>query len=763
MRRHDVQRAGPGALLLLVACSVQAQTAAPDEDRVRALPQVDVVHRTPLPGFDVPRSLYPGNAQQATDGAIERAGAGTLMEFMNRRLQGVSVNEVQGNPSQVDLLYRGQRLSPLLGSAPGLSLWLDGVRMNQPFGDVVSWDLLPDAAIAGLALVPGSNPLYGLNTLGGSLMLTTKSGLTHAGTELDISAGSFGRRRIELGQGRQWAGGWHAYLAVTAQEDAGWRAQSSGRLGNVYLKLGRQQGEDGWSASLLHAGSDLRGVGLAPDSLQAADSRAAYTAPDSSRQQDSLLTLQTTRGLSGQARLALQAWHRQGWREGRTGDVSQDWRDWLAGCVGQGTAPACSDPSDPAYVASNAVINTSRSRQSETGLAAQWSRRQGVHSLVLGADAAVARVAHDQYEQDAMFDANRIAVPLQPGDGNHQVSLRGRTLRMGLFGADTLALRPGTQLSLSGRWDAARVRNDLGQPLPLTPEAFSYRKLNPALGLTQALGPRWTLFASASQGTRVPTALELGCADPARPCVLPTGLQSDPYLKPVVARTLETGARGDIGGVQVSGALFRTTNQDDVVFLRSGVSQAGYFANVDRTRRQGLELAAGARHRTVDWQAGYTLLDATYQSTLDLPGPLANAAQPNTVQPGSRMAGLPRHTLKLAADWRAVPGWTVGADWQLVGPQVVAGNESGSRPELGRLPGYAVVHGRVRWQASERWQLYLRVHNLFDRRHATYAAGNLDLFPAGRVVQAGDALSAARFVAPAAPRMLVAGLRYEWE
>src|SRR4051812_42243553 len=104
---------GPRASALLgvlsvVVATAHAQALPADEDRVRALPQVDVIHRTPLPGLDVPRSLYPGHAQQATDGAIERAGAGTLPEFMNRRLLGVTVNEVQGSPYQVDINYRGQ-------------------------------------------------------------------------------------------------------------------------------------------------------------------------------------------------------------------------------------------------------------------------------------------------------------------------------------------------------------------------------------------------------------------------------------------------------------------------------------------------------------------------------------------------------------------------------------------------------------------------------------------------------------------------------
>ena len=232
----------------LVSGRAHAQTAE-EGDRVRSLRQIDVVTQTPLPGVNQRIDRYPGHVQLADDSDIERAHNGNLPEFMNRQLTGVTVNDIQGSPFQVDLNYRGHRLSPLLGTPQGLSAYLDGVRINEPFGDVMNWDLLPEAAISTLALMPGSNPLYGLNTLGGALVLTTKSGLTHAGTEADFSVGSFGRSRLDVGHGVQWGQGWHAYVAGTRFSERGWRENSPGRLGNLFLKLGRQHAGTDWSLS----------------------------------------------------------------------------------------------------------------------------------------------------------------------------------------------------------------------------------------------------------------------------------------------------------------------------------------------------------------------------------------------------------------------------------------------------------------------------------------------------------------------------------
>src|SRR6185436_2023201 len=119
-------------------------------------------------------------------------------DFLNRRFGGVHVNEMQGNPYQMDVNYRGYTASPLLGTPQGLSIYLDGVRLNQPFGDVVSWDLIPKSAIASVTLMPGSNPLFGLNTLGGALSIQTKDGRNHAGTVLEAYAGRYGRRAAEF-------------------------------------------------------------------------------------------------------------------------------------------------------------------------------------------------------------------------------------------------------------------------------------------------------------------------------------------------------------------------------------------------------------------------------------------------------------------------------------------------------------------------------------------------------------------------------------
>lgn len=734
------------ASTLAVAGAAQAQGVP---STTTTLPPVEVIQQVYLPGIGIPRSLYPGNVQQADDAVVRESGASNLADFMNRRLQGIVSSDIQGSPFQAGISYRGQRLSSLLGTPQGVSLYLDGVRLNQPFGDIVGWDLLPEAAVAQLVLVPGSNPLYGLNTLAGALVLTTRSGLTHPGADAEFSFGSGARKRLDVAQGWRNASGSHVFAAATWFRENGWRDRSPGELGNVFLKWGRRQADIDWSIDLLAASSDLAGNGLVSDSLAAVDWRAVYTAPDRTRSRDFLLTFQGSRSLGADITFALQAWLRSGRRDGSNGDI--------AGIeAGEGGEIARSPPP--------AVFNRSRARQREAGLASQWSRTFGIHEATLGAEVAASRLGYDQFTQAAHFDAARSAIVIEGAPENHEVALAGHTRRLALYAADVLKLSPRLRAMPSIRWNWIDLGDSLGHPAAASGESFRYGKLNPALGASFDVGRGLVLFGSAAQASRVPTALELGCADPARPCVLPTGLQADPYLRPVVSRTVEAGVRGKVdGGVDWSAAVFRTDNRDDIVFVRSGISQAGFFTNLDRTRRQGVELAAKGRCAAWDWSASYSYLDATYRSAGVLPGPLSTDEVPNAFQPGTRIAGIPSRVAKLAIDWRPVPRLQLGADLLAASGQVVAGNESGRRPELGRLAGYGVIAAHANWQLAHRWQASLRVSNLFDRRYATSALGNLDEFPAGHVLPADAQPRAARFIGPAAPRAIFVGVRYSWK
>ncbi len=236
---------------LFVPHGVYAQEADKKSADEQRLKEVEVVGTSPLPGIGIEEDKLPYDVQSVNAETLYRSQSLNLTDFMSRNLSGVNINEVQGSPFQADITYRGFRLSGILGSPQGLSVYLDGVRVNEPFGDVINWDMIPEAAINNVTLVPGSNPIYGLNTLGGALAFTTKSGLTAPGTEVKLQAGSFGRMRADVAYGSKSDDGYHSFISTTGFREDGWRDYSSGQLGNVFAKVGRQQDDSNWDLSLL--------------------------------------------------------------------------------------------------------------------------------------------------------------------------------------------------------------------------------------------------------------------------------------------------------------------------------------------------------------------------------------------------------------------------------------------------------------------------------------------------------------------------------
>ena len=730
----------------------------------------------PLPGLGIERDVLPYSVQLATEKTMRKSGGENLSEFMARKLTGVNVNETSGSPFQNDLTFRGFRASPVLGSSQGISVYLDGVRVNEAFGDVVNWDMLPEAAIGSLLLVPGANPLYGLNTLGGALAFSTKSGLTHPGGELEFSLTDKGRRRADLAHGWQGEGGWHSFIGATLFDDDGWRDHSSGHLGNILVKLGRSLGATDWSATLLAGRSRLLGNGLLPDSLYELDRHAVYTYPDTTRNRLWQGTLNLTHRFSQDSELSATAYARNSRRDTVNGDVSEDYDDYVEDCEdGFDSSGAPLEPDECGFTRAEGaalhpgVLNTTSTRQESRGISAAFSTRRGAWRFDAGASFDHSDAEYAQFEQEAFVTAAREVIGDPDEEREPSSSVVGSARTVGVYLAASWAAGAATQVTASARYNRARVDNTLTNERGILPsERFTYTRLNPSLGFTHVIGNGATVFANVAQGNRVPTVIELGCADPENPCRLPVGLQADPYLKQVIARTVEAGVRGRLTNGEYAVSLHRTVNRDDILFL-SSPSRQGYFANFERTRHQGLDASIARQSGPFSVRLAYSYLDAVY----DADGELFTGARNVDVRRGMRLAGLPRHSGKLALEWEASPQLQFGADLQAASKLVTQGNEDGliEDAEPGEaaertdwhVGGHALVSLRASYRPTPNWEFFGRVSNVFDRRYETFGAVAPDLFPGGQQLKPHEGevdAEHARFVAPGAPRTFVAGVRY---
>jgi outer membrane receptor protein involved in Fe transport len=743
-------------------------------------PAVEVVGLSPVKGLEQPREEVPGHLQSIDARALRESKRQPLPELLGNRISGINVNEIQGNPYQADVNFRGFSASPLLGTPQGISVYQDGVRINEPFGDSVNWDLVPRAAIGSIDLIPGSNPLFGLNTLGGALSIRTKDGFANPGTALEASAGSFGRRELEAEFGGK-QGDMGLYAAASMFREDGWRDFSPSRVGQFFLKLSQQRGPLEWDLAYTHADTDLIGNGLLPDSMLRARREAIFTKPDNTRNRLHLLSFGASYWLDDKARLTGTLYHRSNRVRTLNGDANDAFEGDTAldGDAGAGGGLGLNTDT--------AASNRTATDQRGWGGALQWSRIDDNNHVAFGITGDFSRSTFQQTTELGVFDSARGVISGGAGEVLNN-RLIGKSRSWSLFATDTWKPRTDLAITTSLRLNQTRVttRDQIRAVAPNLDGDQLYTKLNPALGANWTIGPGFSLFANAAQGNRAPSPIELGCADRANPCSLPNAMQADPYLAQVVTQTFEAGARGKAGGLRWNATLFRADNRDDILFVGTTTSQ-GYFTNFGRTRRAGIELGAAADVGPVSLRADYGYVKATYRSAACL---LAenNSTRGQTaectgggqddeilVQAGNRIPGIPLHSLKLGADWRASADWTLSADLVAYSSQYLRGNENnahqpgtysdvlggGPRTFLGAgtAPAYAVLNLSTRVRLDKRWQVSARLNNVFDRHYATAGALAENPFTAAGVFQTNSAnWGRESFYAPGAPRSIFVGI-----
>jgi outer membrane receptor protein involved in Fe transport len=762
-----------------------ASSAEPPTPQSPTTFTVTVVGTTPLVGVELPIDQIPAPVQTLTGRDIESSNALSLADYLNQRLGGVHVNETQGNPFQTDVNYRGYTASPLLGMPQGLSVYMDGVRLNQPFGDVVSWDLIPQVAIFSGALMPGSNPLFGLNTLGGALSIQTKDGRNSPGTRVQAIYGSDVRRGVEFEHGgSRSANGFNWYLAGHVLSEEGWRDDSPSDVRQLFGKLGWGKGRSDASVTLAYADNALNGNGLQEIGFLERDYASVYTKPDETDNRSTFLNATIRRVIGNSTTLSLNGYFRDIATATFNGDINEESLDQALyqpgaaeraalGAAGYTNVPASGATAsttpfpflrcvgnvllndEPAEMC-NGLINRGHTDQRNGGMSGQVTLRGGDrHQFTTGAAFDRSGVGFIQGTELGYLNpdrsitgtgafANGVSGGTIDGDPfDARVNLDGTVHTWSLFATDTLRIGQVWHLTLSGRFNQTTVDNtDLitpaGDPGSLDGHHV-FSRFNPAVGLTFNPRASVNLYAGYNEGSRAATSIELGCADPEQPCKLPNAMAGDPPLDQVVTRTWELGIRGSGGRASWYGGFFQARNDDDILFVTSEQTGFGYFRNFGRTERQGIDVGGNAHIGRFTLGGAYTFLDATFQSPEAVNGEsnasndAAEEGRPGLegtiqIEPGDRMPLIPRHILKLFADIQVTSAFNVDVDVMAASSMYARGNENNlHEPDglyylgPGRSPGYAVVDLGGRYTLTRWLQVVGQINNLFDRRYYTGA------------------------------------------
>ncbi len=805
-------------VFLAVVGVIAATSTVYAADKAIKADTVTVYSGTPLPGIGLPLNRIPANIQIADPKGIKNQTGVSIADYMQNNMQGVTISDMTGSPWQPEINFRGYSASSLTGQAQGLSTYIDGVRVNEPFGDVTLWDKIPSFAIDNMQMVPGSNPLFGLNTLGGAIAITTKSGRNNQGAALEYEAGSWGRQRslLEFG-GVSKDGSVDYMIGYQHTTEDGWRKHSPSHLNQLFAKTGWQNETTKLDLTYIGSDNNLIGNGFTPQNLLSGDRDQIHTRPDFTNNYSHFLALNGSHWFNQDTMLSGNVYYRKSNRKTKNGDLWEAEVENGEGLEHYNFFGDCARSGGRDCELIGSTLNTSQTTQDTYGATGQMTFNQDwmgkKNQFVVGAGYDYTLLRYKQSERvnvsalgdiddmdtsvasgiqsptnvsDFVFDGSR--APLMSGDGlqaqRQTTGLTGKQYTARLFATDTLSLNDKWHLNAGASWNFTRVDNvdTLQGPPSVAGDASltakdSYTRLNPTVGLTHTPNDNVTFFTSYSESSRAPTSIELGCSNPANPCLLPSAMADDPPLNQVVAKTYEFGGRGNLTeNIRWNAGGYHAMNHDDIQFRASTINGAGYYQNVGRTKRQGLDFGLAGNVDKFKWNASYSYVRATYDSDVDFVSPSNSSEDADSiinVKPGDRIPSIPAHQLKLRGQYAVTPDWSIGTNVIGYSDQYVWGNENNQHranaaacadPEdcaqgKGKLGGYFVVNLDTQYNIGSGWKAFAKATNIFDREYNV----------SGRLAEtqfnsAGEFGNEAKMLGllPGAPRAAWVGLRYEF-
>lgn len=796
----------PFALAIIASAVTYAFSAAAGaNDTLDQYEVIEVQGATPLSANSNNSAVF-GNVQTLTQDDIEGSVNRSLPELLKTQLASVNLNDVQNNPFQPDLQYRGFTASPLLGLPQGISVYLNGGRVNEAFGDTVHWDLMPLDAIDTVSLYSGSNPLFGQNTLGGALALKTKTGFSFDANEIDLQAGQFGQKAASVESGSH-NDHWAYYVNLNHYEEDGWRDYSPSEVQQVFTSLAYKSDKMYIDMNLLLADNELLGNGASPIELLDIEGReAVYTHPDQTNNELTHVNITGDFVLTDTLSLTANMFYRDTQTQSINGDDSDfgacqfaDGRVTLCELeddddddddpldsdgdgddddddlpiVGEGDDieavefigfdddTALADISDVDADELDGTYNTGRTDAKATGLSFQLAKQYALSGFssefIVGASYTKGDV---NYAADTTFgilenESAQDSRTVLPIDGlmaqEARVRLDVDTTAWSLFFMNSTQLSSAVSLNLGGRFNRDHiVMKDLIDDGEGSLDGnHRFTQFNPAVGVDISIDEQSQLNLAISQSSRTPSPAELSCADEDDPCRLPNGFVADPPLDQVVTQTIEANYTTHINNIDLMLNVFHSRSKDDIIFQQAGsVASRGYFINVDETQRQGVEFSIGSTWQKLTYRLNYNYLDATYESTFTSFSPFNPQGPDRLVTPGNKIPGQPEHLVKLYADYALTEKALLGAEVISASSQYFRGDEAN---ENEKIEGYVVANVYASYRFNDTFTASLRVNNVFDKDYETFGTyGEADevledIYPD---------VEGAEFVGPAQPRMV---------
>lgn len=717
-------------------------------------------------GGTIPIEKVPGGVTVVDAETIADNTRSDIQDALAKHVPGVLLVDQAGSNLRSQLDYRGFGAGSITGFPQGIAVYQNGIRINEVFGDVVNWDMIPTNGVSNISVVSG-NPVYGLNALGGGAVVRMKDGFEFQGVEIESQFGSFGYKEVGTQVGIE-KGPWAIYFAGQHIDEDGWRDFSPAEVDRMYADIGVKGSKVEAHFNLTWAKSSAGVVTAAPEDLLNVDWARTFTSPQITDLEvlmpsvnakvDATETL-TFSGLAYYRRLksnVLDGNLLDGEECGEVQDenptigIELDFnRDNICSeeveedLISQlrdrnGNPIAADDVGDEPF----GVIDRIDQKAESWGGSVQAVERREVfnrpNQFLVGVSYDKGEVNYKTSSEIGsigdrfVVDGSGITIA-EPDDFTGR-NVDVETEYVGVYFTNTLDVTDALALTFGGRYNYANVDLvDLTGEFDGITSNHTFERFNPSVGATYEFMRGLTVFAGYSEANRAPTPAELACANPENPCPVESFLTDDPPLDQVVSRTVEAGVRGELSSSSgdqrftYGVGYFRTLNEDDILFVSSGVTGRGFFFNGGDTLRQGVEAKA-----TYSWNdklslyAGYAFVRATYEDSIELQSPAHPLGVPCSgddevtcinVRPGDRLTNIPEHRFKAGFEYMITQKWMFGADLIASSGQFHLGDEINVLPKVG---GYTRVDLKTTYQVTDEVQVFGIVNNVFDRRYGLF-------------------------------------------
>jgi outer membrane receptor protein involved in Fe transport len=649
------------------------------------------------------------------------------------RLPGVGLFDDQGSRLQPELDVRGFIVSPVVGQPQGVSVFLDGVRVNEPDAQEVNFDLIPTDAIAHAELVRGPSAIFGKNSLAGSLLLFTDRGESTPRASAELEGGPYGYRGGRVIAGGK-VGAVDGFLLARMSNEEGWRQATGARARMLFANVGRRRDSSDVALTVMYANDKLSEAGSLPESYLTVDRRLNYTPGDFFLPRLWHLALRGERNTAGGQLRGNVFWRRNAYEQYNV------------------NVPP---PNSDGFV-----------RNLSVGGLLEWTR-----PVQIGGVWTTMTLGTEYSHADVDYRFLAVGSPGAPADSADLAdagcefpsglctSIRTKEDNAALYAEVIASFTPSLSLTTAVRGDYVRL--PIADLLaPSNGATSTYWRASPKIGLNYRLTDDVRGYVAFNSGFRAPAALELSCADATAPCALPFALGADPPLEPVTVLDYEAGFDVEPAprtNLDVVGFVDDVRN--DILFVQP-TATTGFFQNVPRTRRAGIEtsgslgLPAGLR-----LSGSYSYLAATYQTRVQLASALDNEP---AAEPGDHFPNSPQHRGSVGLGLTHVmrrAAFDGAVELRGVSGQYLRGDEGNVQPQL---PGYAVTDVRL---SAHFPRVTVRgyVTNLFNREYVDFGvyAANVKGPPGGPPPANPDTAPVERFLTPGQPRLFTVAVSLE--